>query len=252
MKAPVLVTLVLALAVSTAAAQQTGPVNQGPAAPKPGPVVSGPVSPKPGPAQTAPAKADQAKTGPTKAGQKPRQPVTPPTVAPAAVPAVPPPPPGYVVGPDDVLVLLFWANKEMSAEVVVRPDGMISLPLLNDVSVAGLTPDQLRDRVTEAAKQYVVDPSVTVVVKQINSRKVFVTGQVGKPGPYPLSGPTTVLQALALAGGLSEFAKQKDISIVRSEGGKTTRFKFNYKDVVNGKNLRQNIELRPGDTVIVP
>jgi polysaccharide export outer membrane protein len=169
-----------------------------------------------------------------------------------AIPAGVSAPADYVIGPDDVLVVVFWREKEMSSEVAVRPDGKISLPLINDIQAAGLTPDQLRVRLAEAAGKYVEEPTVTVVVKQINSRKVFVTGQVGKPGPYPLSGPATVLQALSTAGGLLEYADAKHILIMRTENGKPVSFKFNYKDVSKGKNLKQNIELRPGDTIIVP
>jgi polysaccharide biosynthesis/export protein len=179
----------------------------------------------------------------------------PPSVSPAPiVPAQPvPPPPGYVIGPDDVLQVLYWREKEVSAEVVVRPDGMISLPLLNEIKAAGLTPDQLRDAVNEAAKKFFLeDPTVTINIKTINSRKVFITGSVARPGPYLLTAPTTVLQLISTAGGLSEFAKQTKISVMRTENGKPVRFAFNYKDVANGKNLRQNIELKPGDTVIVP
>ncbi len=177
-----------------------------------------------------------------------------PSVAPAAVtPAASvPAPPGYVIGPEDVLQVLYWREKDLSAEVTVRPDGMITLPLLNDVQASGLTPEQLRDRVIEAAKRYVEDPSVNVVVKQINSRRVFITGQVAKPGAYPLTSPTTVLQLIALAGGLSEFADQNGITIMRTESGKPVSLPFKYKDVVKRRNLRQNIELKPGDTVIVP
>lgn len=180
-----------------------------------------------------------------------------PAKGPAAKPVVPPqppppPPPGYVIGPDDVLSIIYWREKDVSADVVVRPDGMISLPLLNDVMVNGLTPDQARDKLTEAAKKFFEDPSVTVVVKEINSRKVFITGEVGKPGPYALTAPTNVLQLISMAGGLREFAKQKDIKVIRVENGKTLTLPFNYKDVIKGKNLKQNIELRPGDTVIVP
>jgi polysaccharide biosynthesis/export protein len=182
-------------------------------------------------------------------------PANPPSVAPAPiVPAKPVvPPPDYVIGPDDVLQVLYWREKEVSAEVMVRPDGMISLPLLNDVKAAGLTPEQLRDAVNEGAKKYFQeDPSVTINIKTINSRKAFITGSVGKPGPYPLTSPTTVLQLISMAGGLSEFAKQTKISVMRTENGRPVRYPFNYKDVANGKNLRQNIELKPGDTVIVP
>jgi polysaccharide biosynthesis/export protein len=195
-------------------------------------------------APASPKQAEQAtQAPPAKAGQKPAQSV----VAPAV-----PPPPGFVIGPEDVLNVEYWREANVSKEVTVRPDGMISLPLLNDVQAAGLTPEQLRDRINELAKKYFEDPNVTVTVKMINSRKAFITGQVTRPGSYPLTAPTTVLQLISMAGGLSEFAKQKDISVMRVENGKQLRFPFNYKDVAKGKNLQQNIELKPGDTVIVP
>ncbi len=160
--------------------------------------------------------------------------------------------PEYVIGPEDVLSIIFWRDKDMSAEVAVRPDGKISLPLLNDVDATGLTPAQLSDRITERAKRYVEDPNVSVVVRQINSRKVYVTGEVFKPGPYPLTGPTTILQMIAMAGGLREYADAKHVILMRVEGGRTVGYPFNYKDVSNRKNLRQNLELKPGDTIVVP
>ena len=140
----------------------------------------------------------------------------------------------------------------MSADVVVRPDGRITLPLISDVQASGLTPEQLRARIHEQASTYIEDPSVTVVVKQINSRRVFVTGLVSKPGAYPLSNPTTVLQLLSMAGGISEYADQKKIIVLRNENGTQKALTFNYKDVTRGKNLQQNILLEPGDTVVVP
>lgn len=164
--------------------------------------------------------------------------------------AMPAPPADYVIGPDDRLSIVFWRAPEMSAEVMVRPDGRISLPLLNDVDAAGFTPEQLRERlVAEAARFIKEPPAATVVVMEINSRRVFITGQVEKPGAYPLNGTTTVLQLIATAGGLREFVGGKDIVIVRQGN---LRLEFNYQDVVKGKNLHQNIQLRPGDTVIVP
>jgi polysaccharide export outer membrane protein len=174
------------------------------------------------------------------------------TAAPGAVTPAVTPPPGYTIGPDDVLSIQFWREKDMTTDVVVRPDGQISLALLNDVAAAGLTPDQLRVRLTEAAAKYITDPNVTVIVKAINSRRVFITGMVGKPGPYPLVGPTTVLQLIALSGGVQEYAKTKKIVVLRHENGRAVTFPFNYEDVSNRKNLQQNIELKPGDTVIVP
>jgi polysaccharide biosynthesis/export protein len=184
-------------------------------------------------------------------------PAKPATSAPApaaapTVPAGPTLPADYVIGAEDVLSVVFWREREMSSDVLVRPDGRISLPLLNDVEVAGLTPDQVRERVIELAKKFVEEPSATVVVKQINSRKVYITGNVERPGPFPLLRPTTILQLISLAGGLKEFAKAGDIVVVRVEGAQQATFQFNYDDVKNRKSLSQNILLKPGDTVIVP
>jgi polysaccharide biosynthesis/export protein len=178
------------------------------------------------------------------------KPATP--VAPAAAPATQPPaqavPSDYRIGTEDVLGVLFWREMEMSGDVTVRPDGMITLPLLGDVRAVGLTTDQLKDFLQKSGAKFLTDPNVTVVVRQINSRKVFVTGQVAQSGAYPLIGPRTVLQAIAMAGGLSEYAKTEEILIVRG----TTTFKFNYKDVLRGRRLEQNIQLQPGDQILVP
>jgi polysaccharide biosynthesis/export protein len=162
------------------------------------------------------------------------------------------PPGDYVIGPEDLLSIVFYHDKDMSADVVVRPDGKISLPLLNDVQASGLTPDQLRESVIASAKRFVQDPNATVVIRQINSRKIFITGAVEKPGTYPLIAPTTVLQLIATAGGVKEYADSKKIVIIRNEAGRQVTFNFNYKEVVSQKNMAQNILLRPGDTVVVP
>jgi polysaccharide biosynthesis/export protein len=172
------------------------------------------------------------------------------TAAPAA--GVTTEPSGYIIGADDVLSIVFWREKDMSLEVAVRPDGRISLPLLNDVQAAGLTPPELRDRLMDEARRYIEDPNVTVIVRQINSRKVYVTGEVGKPGPYPLGGPTTVLQMIATAGGLHEYADDKNIVVLRNENGRMVAYPFNYRNVTKRKNLEQNLELKPGDTIVVP
>jgi polysaccharide export outer membrane protein len=172
----------------------------------------------------------------------------PPPAAAAASEATP----DYIIGPDDVLTIIVWREKDMSGDVGVRPDGKISLPLINDVQAAGLTPEQLRVQLTELVGKVVEEPTVTVMVKDINSRKVFITGQVTKPGPYPLRGPTTVLQLIAVAGGLTEFADTENIAVLRNVNGKPQSFRFNYKDVSKRRNLEQNLELRPGDTVVVP
>ena len=183
---------------------------------------------------TAPAPRPQAGAGPT-------------------VPGAAKAPEEYVIGADDVLSILFWREKDMSGDVVVRPDGKITLPLLNDIVAAGLTTEQLREKVTAEAKQFIEDPSATVVLKQINSRKVYITGVVGKPGPYNLTAPTTVLQLIAMAGGVAEFARRKEIVIIRIENGVQMTFPFDYT-AVGRKNAKgnQNILLRPGDTVVVP
>jgi polysaccharide export outer membrane protein len=171
--------------------------------------------------------------------------------APVNAPASVPLPAGYTIGTDDVLSIVFWRDKDMSADVVVRPDGKISLPLLNDVDAAGLTPEQLRAKLTEAASKFVTEPNATVVVKEIKSRKVFIPGNVAKPGPYPLNGDMTVLQLVAVSGGLLEYADAKNILVMRNENGRQESYKFNYNDVTHQKHLEQNISLKPGDTVVV-
>jgi polysaccharide export outer membrane protein len=162
------------------------------------------------------------------------------------------PPADYVIGPDDRLSILYWGDEKMSSDVVVRPDGMISLPLLNDVSAVGLTPEQLRAKVTEAALKFNDLANVQVIVREIRSRRVFITGMVASPAPYPLAGPTSVLQLISMAGGVQEYANKKNITIIRTENGQQRSFRFNYNDVQRGRNLQQNIMLKPGDTVVVP
>ena len=177
---------------------------------------------------------------------------TPPTPtranAPAAAPALPS---DYIIGIEDVLSVIFWREKDMSAEVVVRPDGKISLPMLNDVQAAGLTPEQLADVVAKAGSKFVRDSGATVMVKEIRSRKIYIIGEVNRPGTLQLGNEMTVLQALGEAGGFVEGADKGDVIIVRKEGDGERRFKFNYNDVVKGKNPAQNIRLMPGDTIIV-
>lgn len=175
--------------------------------------------------------------------------------APAGAPAAADPPPGYVIGVEDVLGIFFWREKDLTTDAVVRPDGRISIPLLNDVAAAGLTPDQLRAKLTVEAAKYVQDPNVTVVVKQINSRKVFITGLVAKSGTYPLIDHMTVVQLIALAGGLLDFADKENIVVMRAEkgpDGTPASMKVNYAQLMKRVNLQQNIDLKPGDTVIVP
>ena len=160
-------------------------------------------------------------------------------------------PKGYVIGPEDILSIVVWREKDMSWEVVVRPDGKISLPLLNDVQAAGYTPEQLAEIVEKTAAKYVSDSDATVIVKAINSRKVFVLGEVAKPGAFPLTSEMNVLQLIASVGGLLEYADKSNILILRHENGRERRLRFNYKEVLEGKNLQQNIMLQPGDTVLI-
>ena len=174
-----------------------------------------------------------------------------PQAAQAAPPRVPQPT-DYIIGTDDELSITFWRDKDMSSEVVVRPDGKVTLPLINDIQAAGLTPDQLRERLNTEAARFLENPSASVFVKAINSRKVFITGEVQKPGPYPLTGPMTVLQLIATAGGLKDFAKRSEIVIMRSEGSKLVSFSFDYEAISKRNKLEQNIILKPGDTVLVP
>jgi polysaccharide export outer membrane protein len=158
----------------------------------------------------------------------------------------------YVIGSEDVLGVVFWREPEMSGDVTVRPDGRITIPVIGEVQAAGKTPEQLQAEIVAAASKYISAPNAVVVVRTINSRKVFVTGRVTTPGTYPLTGALTVMQAIALAGGLTEFANPKNITILRTEAGQSRTFTFNYQDVARGRSLEQNIQLRPGDTVVVP
>ena len=162
------------------------------------------------------------------------------------------PPPGYVIGPDDLLTIKFFSDAQLSTDATVRADGMISVPLLNDVHAAGLTPEQLGDALEKAASKFVTEPDATVIVREIRSRKVYVIGQgVAHAGVVTINADMNVLQVLATAGGLLEYADKENILIIRNEGGREQRFKFNFDEVVRGKNVKQNIQLRPGDTVVV-
>ena len=160
-------------------------------------------------------------------------------------------PKDYVIGAEDVLSIVFWNAKELSAEVLVRPDGKISLPLLNDLPAAGLTPEQLAESIAQIGTKFVRDSGATVIVKEIHSRKAYVIGEVARPGPLQLGSETNVMHAIGEAGGFLEGAKKGDVVIVRNESGKELRYKFNYNDVVKGKNVEQNIRLLPGDTILV-
>ena len=160
-------------------------------------------------------------------------------------------PSDYVLGSDDQLHITVWKEADFTVSLPVRPDGKISLPLINDIQAAGLTPMELKDSITEKLKKYIADPRVTVVVTAMNSRRVFVSGEVVHTGAIPLLPNMTMLQALAAAG-FTQFANLKNIYVLRVENGKQVKVPFNYKEVIKGKHPEQNILLKPGDTVVVP
>src|SRR6476646_4571133 len=158
--------------------------------------------------------------------------------------------PDYVIGADDMLHITVWKEPDLTESLPVRPDGKISMPLLNDIPAAGLTPLQLSESITEKLKKYIADPRVTVVVSAMNSRRVFVTGEVTHSGPIALLPHMTMLQALSQAG-FTQFANLKGIYLLRTENGRQVKLPFNYKDVVKGNHPEQNIVLMPGDTLVV-
>jgi polysaccharide biosynthesis/export protein len=159
----------------------------------------------------------------------------------------------YVIGVDDVLAINVWKEPEVSKTVPVRSDGKISLPLAGEVQASGQTPRQLEQELSAKLKSYIAEPEVTVIVEQIKSQKFNVLGQVTRPGSYPLTNSPTVLDAIALAGGFRDFAKQKAIYVLRQNAdGTQSRMPFNYKEVIKGKNSDQNIKLQSNDTIVVP
>jgi polysaccharide export outer membrane protein len=159
----------------------------------------------------------------------------------------------YTIGPDDVLNIAVWKEPELTKTLQVRPDGKISMPLLHDVQAVGLTPVQLSQSIAEKLRKFMNDPpQVTVIVQTINSRRIYIMGEVGRAGAFPMMPCMTVLQALASAGNFSQFANLKSIYILRSENGKQVKYPFNYKDVIKGNRPEQNILLKPGDTIVVP
>jgi polysaccharide export outer membrane protein len=160
-------------------------------------------------------------------------------------------PSDYVIGADDTLRISVWKEPDLSEILPVRPDGKISMPLLNDIPAAGLTPLQLKDSITEKLKKFIADPRVTVVVTAMNSQRVFVSGEVLHSGPVPLLPHMTMLQVLSQAG-FTQFANLKGIYLLRTENGKQEKIPFNYKEVIKGNHPEQNIMLKPGDTVVVP
>jgi polysaccharide biosynthesis/export protein len=161
-------------------------------------------------------------------------------------------PADYVIGADDVLAILVWREKDLSMDVVVRPDGHLTLPLVSDVQAAGLTPEKLRDRLQERLKEFIKDPNVTVMVRQVNSRKVFITGHVVKPGAYPLLTPLRVVDLIALAGGLQATADARHIVVLRTERDGRVALPIDFEKVSRGLLLWQDVALRPGDAIVVP
>lgn len=159
----------------------------------------------------------------------------------------------FVIGNDDLLAINVWKEPDVSRSLPVRSDGRISLPLVGEVQAAGRTPLQLEQDITTKLRSYIAEPEVTVMVQQINSEKFNILGLVVKPGSYPLIRGTTILDAIASAGGFRDFAKQKSIYILRQNAnGANTRIAFNYKDVIKGEHPEQNIKLEPRDTIVVP
>ena len=159
----------------------------------------------------------------------------------------------FLIGNDDVLAINVWKEPDISRSIPVRSDGKISLPLVGEVQAAGITPLKLEQEIAARLKNYIAEPEVTVIVQQVNSQKFNILGQVNRPGSYPLATSPTVLDAIAVAGGFRDFAKQRAIYVLRQNpDGTQSRMPFNYKDVVKGHNPAQNVKLQPRDTIVVP
>jgi len=191
---------------------------------------------------------------PSQAGGRPPGPAAAASVAPPLTPsATKPHDDSFVIGNDDLLAINVWKEPDISRSIPVRLDGKISLPLVGEVQAAGRTPLQLEQDIASKLRNYISEPEVTVMVQQINSERFNILGQVARPGSYSLTNAATVLDAIAIAGGFRDFAKQKAIYILRqSPAGGESRIPFNYKDVIKGKNPAQNIKLEPRDTIVVP
>lgn len=158
----------------------------------------------------------------------------------------------YLIGPQDVLNIDVFQQQEFSRAVPVRPDGKITLPLINDVQAAGLTPEQLATELTKLLAKYVTKPRVSVIVAQVNSRVIYIGGEVNHPGALPLLANMTVMQAIFLGGGVTQYANTKKIYVMRTEDGKQVHYPFNYKRAIKSGNSTDNIVLKPGDTIVVP
>jgi polysaccharide export outer membrane protein len=187
------------------------------------------------------------------AGSAAQAPGQPPAAASSAAPENTTGGPGYRIGAGDSLQIDVWKEPEASVQsVVVRPDGKITLPLIKEIYVLGLTPSELEKLVTAKLAQLIRNADVTVVIKEIRSKKVYIVGAVNKIGPIPLLSQMTILQALAEAGGLTDYAKKSKIYVLRSENGKQLKLTFDYSAVTKGEHMEQNIVLQPDDTIVVP
>jgi polysaccharide export outer membrane protein len=211
---------------------------------------------------TAPAPTTQAPAAPATDAQPAADPgaassAVPVQSAPTPVAPAPPAPAAgaaantYIIGPSDVLTVTVWKEQTLSGSNLVRPDGMISLPLLGDVQASGFTPVQLADEITGKLKKFVQDPNVSVVVAQIHSKIVYLLGEVGKKGPIEMTPGMTMLEAIGSAGGLTDYANAKKIYILREEGGKHLKIPVHYKEALKGDST-QDLALKPGDTIVVP
>ncbi|MGO9340646.1 MAG: polysaccharide biosynthesis/export family protein [Terracidiphilus sp.] len=211
------------------------------------------------PAQTAPTPTAADSTKQASADPTPAPPEVPAQTEPAPATPAPVPPAmaagaaanTYVIGPSDVLAVTVWKEQTLSGSILVRPDGMISLPLLGDVQASGFTPLQLRDQITVKLQKFVQDPNVSVVVSQIHSKVIYLLGEVGKKGPIEMTPGMTLLEAIGSAGGLSEYANEKKIYILRNEGGKHLKIPVHYKQALKGDST-QDLALKSGDTIVVP
>jgi len=244
MKWLALVSIALVIAApGGAGAQGRTPTQISPAAP----TVGGPSGMPPAPAPGRPARPATSTLADTAPGAPAASPVT-------SVPSGTPIPSDYVIGPGDVLQISVWKNDTLSRVVPVRPDGKISMPLLHDVSAAGLTAMQLRDKISRALAEFLPNPEVAVAVTDVRSMRVSVLGEVQKPGVLELRGTTTILEAIAMAGGFRDFASPSKITVIRTDaGGQTQKIRFNYNRAVsNGSSDEKNLVLKPGDVVVVP
>ena len=160
--------------------------------------------------------------------------------------------PSYLIGPTDILTIYVWKEPELTQDVTVTYDGKISFPLIGEIQAEGRNVTELKKTITEKLQNFVTAPEVTVIVKEIRSRRIYTHGKLMRPGPYPLLPGMTVLQAISTAGGFAEWADEKNILIVRKEGDKEVQLRFNYREYIAGKNLEQNILLKPNDTIVVP